>query len=110
MNMTLDNTVKTYAKSRTRETLGRILLKGDGISLIEEENDTVLEKYKKEVGKEKEKNVKWKTIGIRRDGNEGKDVIEENIVDTRFEDAEEDEDNTVTSVRKRMRQEGEEKE
>merc|ERR1719460_741722 len=62
MNMTLDNTVKTYAKSRTRETLGRILLKGDGISLIEEENDTVLEKYKKEGDKENEKSVKWKKM------------------------------------------------
>merc|ERR1719264_155917 len=98
MNMTLDNTVKSYVKSCTRENLGRILLKGDGISLIEEENDTLLEKYEKEVGKEKEKNVKWKTIGIRRDGNEGKDVIEEH------------KDNTDTTVRKRMRQEKEEKE
>merc|ERR1719476_242158 len=66
MNMTLDNTVKSYAKSCTRETLGRILLKGDGISLIEEENDTVLGKYKKKEGdKENEKTVKWKTIGVR---------------------------------------------
>merc|ERR1719362_2727630 len=69
MNMTLDNTVKSYVKSCTRENLGRILLKGDGISLIEE-----------------------------------------NIVDTRFEDVEEDKDNTDTTVRKRMRQEKEEKE
>merc|ERR1719362_652312 len=97
MNMTLDNTIKTYAKSRTMETLGRILLKGDGISLIEEENDTVLEKYKKEGDKENEKSVKWKTIGVRREGDEDEDFLDENIMDTSFKD---EEDDTDTNGRK----------
>jgi len=101
MNMTLDNTVKTYAKSRTKESLGRILLKGDGISLIEEENETVLENYK-EKDIDKDKIIKWKTIGIKRETDD--EVFEGNYLDTRFEDAEEINNDTDSICRKRTRQ------